>query len=79
MFNIEKPNVDELPSLKQLWCATVVAVIGAALILVTIVIPAEDGTDLTRVGRKIGLTEMGNIKHRLHHEAEKEEQAHEDH
>lgn len=74
MFNIEKPSLDELPSLAQLRRSTLIAGIGAALILVTVVLPAEYGVDPTGGGRIWGLTEMGKIKHELNHEAETDHQ-----
>ena len=74
MFNIEKPSLDELPSLAQLRRSTLIAAIGAALILVTVVLPAEYGVDPTGGGRILGLTEMGEIKRELLHEAETDHQ-----
>lgn len=44
-----------LPSLSQLWRATALAVIVAAVILLTIVLPVEYGIDPTGVGRRLGL------------------------
>ncbi len=76
MFNIKKPSLAELPRLAQLRRSTVVAVIGAALILVAIVLPAEYGIDPTGAGRMLGLTEMGEIKQELHEEAESDQQVH---
>ncbi|MBX2837889.1 MAG: transmembrane anchor protein [Gammaproteobacteria bacterium] len=70
MFNVEKPSMDDLPSLAQLTRSAVVAFIGAGLILITVVLPAEYGIDPTGAGRVLGLTEMGEIKHELSHEAE---------
>jgi hypothetical protein len=70
MFNIDKPNLQDLPSLSQLRRSALIAVIGAGLLLVSVVLPAEYGIDPTGAGRVLGLTEMGNIKHELHHEAE---------
>jgi hypothetical protein len=46
----------------------VAAVIAVAL-LVTVVLPAEYGIDPTRIGRVLGLTQMGEIKVRLAREA----------
>ncbi|OED38555.1 transmembrane anchor protein [Chromatiales bacterium (ex Bugula neritina AB1)] len=76
MFSIEKPGLDELPSLAQLRRSSVVAVIGAVLILVAVVLPAEYGIDPTSAGRMLGLTEMGEIKQELHDEAERDQQQH---
>ena len=41
----------------------------AAVILVTVVLPAEYGIDPTHIGRVLGLTQMGEIKARLAREA----------
>lgn len=76
MFNIEKPSLDELPSLARLRRSTLVAVIGAVLILVAAVLPAEYGFDPTNAGRMLGLTQMGEIKQELHDEAERDQQQH---
>lgn len=78
MFNIDKPKLQDLPSLSQLRRSTLVAVIGAGLLLVSVVLPAEYGIDPTGAGRVLGLTEMGNIKHELHHEAESDTAEHGD-
>ena len=78
MFNVEKPSLDELPSLARLRRYTLVAVIGAVLILVAVVLPAEYGIDPTGAGRMLGLTEMGEIKQELHEEAEQDQQQHGD-
>lgn len=45
--------------------STAIAALIAGAILVTVVLPAEYGVDPTRVGRVLGLTEMGEIKMRL--------------
>ena len=78
MFNIKKPSLDELPSLAQLRRSTLIAVIGGALILVAVVLPAEYGIDPTRAGQMLGLTEMGEIKQELHEEAQQDQQQHGD-
>ena len=78
MLNIEKPTLDELPSLAQLRRSALVAVIGAVLILVAVVLPAEYGIDPTNAGRMLGLTEMGEIKQELQDEAERDQQQHGD-
>jgi hypothetical protein len=49
-----------LPSLRKLATATVIAVLVAAAILVTAVLPAEYGVDPTGVGRYLGLTAMSS-------------------
>lgn len=45
------------------------ALVVAAALLVSVVLPAEYGIDPTRVGRMLGLTQMGEIKMRLAREA----------
>lgn len=75
MYNTDLPNRAELPSSKQLLRSTVIAIIVAAVLLVTIVLPAEYGVDPTRVGRVLGLTEMGEIKRTLAEEARKATEA----
>jgi len=70
MYNAEKPQPDELPSTAQLIRSTVIAIIAAVVILVTIVLPAEYGIDPTGAGKVIGLTEMGEIREELKKEAE---------
>lgn len=52
--------------------ATVGAALAAGSLLVLMWLPAEYGVDLTGFGRKIGLTEMGEIKQQLADEAEAE-------
>jgi len=74
MFNAEKPSLDELPSSAQLRRSTFIAAASAAVLLITVVLPAEYGIDPTRVGRVIGLTEMGELKTQLAEEAEADRQ-----
>ena len=74
MYNANKPAADELPSTARLIRSTIIAAISAAVILVTIVLPAEYGIDPTRIGRVLGLTEMGEIKSQLAREAEMDRQ-----
>ncbi len=69
MYNANKPTADELPSTRQLVRSTIIAAVSAAVILVTIVLPAEYGIDPTRIGRVLGLTSMGEIKAQLAREA----------
>lgn len=73
MQNANKPDPADLPSTGKLLKSTAVAVLVAAGLLVTIVLPAEYGSDPTRVGSLLGLTEMGRIKMQLAAEAEAEE------
>ncbi|WP_170328556.1 transmembrane anchor protein [Ruegeria arenilitoris] len=74
MFNTERPSLEELPSSAQLIRSTVIAGASAAVILVTVVLPAEYGIDLTGMGRVLGLQEMGEIKTQLADEAEADRQ-----
>ncbi|MDP1914345.1 transmembrane anchor protein [Brevundimonas sp.] len=75
MYNANKPTASELPSTRKLLKSTGIAVVVAAGLLVTIVMPAEYGVDPTRVGSVFGLTEMGRIKVSLAAEAQAEEAA----
>lgn len=70
MLNAPKPNIEDLPTKAQLFRSTIIAGIGAIVILVTVVLPAEYAIDPTGVGRVLGLTEMGEIKVQLAEEAE---------
>lgn len=51
---------------------TVVAVLVAALLTITTVLPAELAVDPTGVGAKLGLTQMGRIKRELARKAAQE-------
>jgi hypothetical protein len=53
-----RPDVQTLPSHAQLFKATGVALVVAAIILTTVVLPAEYGIDPTRIGGKLGLTAL---------------------
>jgi hypothetical protein len=75
MYNTDFPDRADLPSTARLVRSTIVAGIGAVVILVTIVPPSEYGIDPTRVGSLLGLTPMGEIKVQLAAEAAAEEQA----
>ena len=70
MYNANKPAAEELPSAARLLRSTALAIVAAAAILVTAVLPAEYGLDPTGAGRILGLTEMGEIKTQLAAEAE---------
>ena len=70
MYNANKPSSNDLPSSAALLRSTALAILGAAVILVTIVLPSEYGIDPTGVGRALGLTDMGEIKVQLATEAE---------
>lgn len=74
MYNANKPNPDDLPSSAQLIRSTILAALAAIVILITVILPAEYNIDPTRIGRLIGLAEMGEIKTQLHQEAEEDRQ-----
>lgn len=65
MYNANKPDPSELPSSARLLKSTAIAVAAAAILLITVVLPAEYGIDPTRIGSVFGLTEMGRIKTQL--------------
>lgn len=75
MYNSNKPSIDELPSSAQLLRSTIIAAVAAVVILVTIVLPADYGIDPTKIGRVLGLAEMGEIKTQLAAEAEADKQS----
>ncbi|WP_027858678.1 hypothetical protein [Marinobacterium jannaschii] len=70
MYNASMPENQALPSSGQLVRSTLLALITALVLLMTVVMPAEYGIDPSGVGRLLGLTEMGEIKQQLAHEAE---------
>jgi hypothetical protein len=74
MYNSDIPSRAELPTTRQLLRSTVIAIISAAAILVTVVLPAEYNIDPTGIGRLLGLAEMGEIKQQLAEEAERDHQ-----
>ena len=65
MYNSDTPVRAELPTSKQLFRSTILAIISAFIILVAVVLPAEYGIDPTGVGRVFQLTDMGKIKQQL--------------
>ncbi|MBL1430119.1 MAG: transmembrane anchor protein [Robiginitomaculum sp.] len=69
MNNSNSVDQTELPSTKRLLKSTLLAAVGAGVILVTIVMPAEYGIDPTGVGKVLGLQKMGEIKVSLAEEA----------
>lgn len=69
MYNSDMPNRADLPTSSQLLRSTFIAIGVASALLVTVVMPAEYGVDPTRIGRLLGLTEMGEIKQQLAEEA----------
>ncbi|MHC8299253.1 transmembrane anchor protein [Pseudomonas sp. ZS1P83] len=69
MFNTPLPTVNELPSTRKLVRSTVIALLTAVGLLVTVVMPSEYAIDPTGVGRALGLTQMGELKITLSQEA----------
>lgn len=69
MYNNTPPSPAELPTSRQLLRSTIIAIVAAAVILTTVVLPSEYGIDPIGVGRVLGLTEMGEIKAQLAAEA----------
>lgn len=63
-------SAQELPSSRSLLRSTVIALVTALVLLITVVLPAEYGVDPTGIGRVLGLTRMGEIKVALAKEAE---------
>lgn len=78
MYNSSIPGRAELPGTAQLIKSTIIALVTALVILVTIVLPAEYAIDPTGVGRMLKLSEMGEIKKQLAAEAERDQQKHQD-
>jgi len=66
---IHAPTIGELPTRGQLNRATAIAAGVAAVLLVTVVLPAEYGLDPTGVGKILRLTEMGAMKRAAAQEA----------
>jgi hypothetical protein len=75
MYNTDMPSREELPSTAKLIRSTILAIIVAVILLVTVVMPAEYAIDPTGAGRLLGLTEMGEIKEQLAEEAAADEAA----
>lgn len=69
MYNTPLPDRAALPSTRQLLRSTLVAAVVAAVLLVTIVMPAEYGRDPTGIGQLLGLKSMGETKLALEKEA----------
>lgn len=59
MIQATSPYQAQAPSGRRLLVTSLIAVGGAALALVTVVLPAEYGIDPTGVGDVLGLTSMG--------------------
>jgi hypothetical protein len=69
MYNTDMPTRAELPTSVQLVRSTAIAFVTAAVLLVTVVMPADYGIDPTGIGRVLNLTQMGEIKKELAAEA----------
>jgi hypothetical protein len=69
MYNTDMPTRAELPTSAQLVRSTAIAFVTAAVLLVTVVMPADFGIDPTGIGRVLNLTQMGEIKKELAAEA----------
>ena len=69
MYNTDLPTRAELPTAGQLLRSTLVAIVTAAVLLITVVVPAEYGIDPTGAGQALGLKQMGEIKVQLQEEA----------
>lgn len=69
MYNNDLPRRADLPSSAQLARSTFIAFVSAIVILLVFVLPSEYGIDPFRIGRLLGLTEMGKIKVQLAEEA----------
>lgn len=69
MYKVQEHSKNNLPSSKQLKRSTILALCGATFLMVTVVLPAEYGRDLTGIGNLLGLTQMGQIKQSLAQEA----------
>ena len=72
MLYAKEPDLSALPSRSALLKRLIGAVLGAGLVATTVVMPAEYGINPTGVGSVLGLTEMGEIKRELAHEAAKD-------
>ncbi|MBY0564721.1 MAG: transmembrane anchor protein [Hyphomonadaceae bacterium] len=70
MYDNRLPSESELPSPAQLLRSTLAALVVAAGLLVTVILPAESAIDPTGIGRFLGLTQMGEIKIALALEAD---------
>ena len=69
MYNANIPSTHEIPSTGRLIRSTVIALLTAIFLLVTVVMPAEYGIDPTGFGEITGLKRMGEIKVSLTEEA----------
>lgn len=70
MYNTALPTRAQLPSSQKLLVSSALAVLTAAILLITMVLPAEYGIDPTGAGQVLGLKKMGEIKQSLAAEAQ---------
>jgi hypothetical protein len=63
VIHTEKP---ELPTTRQLVRASIAAGVVVTILVVTTVLPAELAIDPTGIGRVLGLTALGELKHGAH-------------
>jgi len=70
MHNANIPDHTELPTTSKLIKSTIIAILAASVILITLVLPAEYGIDPTGIGKLTGLQRMGEIKTALAEEAD---------
>jgi len=70
MHNSNIPSDRDVPPTAKLIKSTIIAAVVAAILLVTVVMPAEYGIDPTGIGSVIGLKRMGEIKMSLAKESE---------
>ncbi|GGK62814.1 transmembrane anchor protein [Amphritea balenae] len=75
MYNANISDTQQLPTSGQLIRSTLIALVMAIVLLITVVMPAEYAIDPTGIGRMLGLTQMGEIKEQLAEEAEKDAMA----
>ncbi len=69
MYNSNIPSERELPSTAKLIKSTIIAIVTALVLLVTVVMPSEYGIDPIGFGEITGLKRMGEIKVSLAEEA----------
>jgi hypothetical protein len=63
MNSEDKANDFRMPSRKSLVNSSLIAVVAAAVILATIILPAEHNIDPTGFGKLLGLTELSGLAH----------------
>ena len=71
----EKLSDSPLPTNKQLFKSAAVGLLVWVLLYICVILPAEEGKDITGLGKVLDLTEMGNIKKKLLIEANSDNKA----